>query len=82
MTIGGTAVSGISLTTGGNGLTQNGDVSGEVDARSIRQDGYTAGTLDRVSVSAEGHGGRHVQQRPGRGARPALGGTASTPPTR
>ncbi|WP_439496712.1 flagellar hook protein FlgE [Bosea sp. (in: a-proteobacteria)] len=54
MTIGGTTVTGISLTTGGNGLTQNGDVSGEVDARSIRQDGYTAGTLDRVSVSAEG----------------------------
>lgn len=54
MTIAGTAISGINLTTGGNGLTQNGDVSGQIDARSIRQDGYTAGTLDRVSVSAEG----------------------------
>jgi flagellar hook protein FlgE len=54
MTIGGTTISGISLTTGGNGLTQNGDVSGLIDARSVRQDGYTAGTLDRVSVSAEG----------------------------
>ncbi|MGO4175133.1 flagellar hook protein FlgE [Bosea sp. TAF32] len=54
MTIGGTTVTGINLTTGGNGLTQNGDVSGQIDARSIRQDGYTAGTLDRVSVSAEG----------------------------
>lgn len=54
MTIGGTTVTGISLTTGGNGLTQNGDVSGQINARSIRQDGYTAGTLDRVSVSAEG----------------------------
>lgn len=54
MTIGGTTISGIEVTTGGNGLTQNGDVSGQIDARSIRQDGYTAGTLDRVSVSAEG----------------------------
>ncbi|MCO5092125.1 flagellar hook protein FlgE [Bosea sp. (in: a-proteobacteria)] len=54
MTIGGTTITGINLTTGGNGLTQNGDVSGQIDARSIRQDGYTAGTLDRVSVSAEG----------------------------
>ena len=54
MTIGGTTISGISVTTGGNGVTQNGDVSGQIDARSIRQDGYTAGTLDRVSVSAEG----------------------------
>ncbi|MBN9451033.1 MAG: flagellar hook-basal body complex protein [Bosea sp.] len=54
MTINGTPITGISLTTGGNGVTQNGDVSGQIDARSIRQDGYTAGTLDRVSVSAEG----------------------------
>ncbi|WP_420102083.1 flagellar hook protein FlgE [Bosea sp. (in: a-proteobacteria)] len=54
MTINGTNITGINLTTGGNGLTQNGDVSGQIDARSIRQDGYTAGTLDRVSVSAEG----------------------------
>ncbi len=54
LTIGGIAVSGINLTVGNTGLTQNGDVSGQIDARSIRQDGYTAGTLDRVSVSAEG----------------------------
>ncbi|QEL26276.1 flagellar hook-basal body complex protein [Bosea sp. F3-2] len=54
MTIAGTTITGINVTTGGNGLTQNGDVSGQIDARSIRQDGYTAGTLDRVSVSAEG----------------------------
>lgn len=54
MTIGGTTISGISVTTGGTGLTQNGDVSGQIDARSIRQDGYTAGTLDRVSVSNSG----------------------------
>ncbi|KRE04591.1 hypothetical protein ASE61_06570 [Bosea sp. Root670] len=54
MTINGTTITGINLTTGGNGVTQNGDVSGQIDARSIRQDGYTAGTLDRVSVSAEG----------------------------
>ncbi|MBD3845938.1 flagellar hook protein FlgE [Bosea sp. OAE752] len=55
MTIGGNAITGIQLTTdGGTALTQNGDVSGQIDARSIRQDGYTAGTLDRVSVSAEG----------------------------
>ncbi|KPF66250.1 hypothetical protein IP69_15370 [Bosea sp. AAP35] len=58
MTIGGTLISSaanpINLTTGGNGVTQNGDVSGQIDARSIRQDGYTAGTLDRTSVSATG----------------------------
>jgi len=58
LTIGGTAISTaanpINLTVGTNGLTQNGDVSGQIDARSIRQDGYTAGTLDRVSISAEG----------------------------
>lgn len=55
MTIGGTTITGIQINTnGGKGLTQNGDVSGQIDARSIRQDGYTAGTLDRVSVSADG----------------------------
>lgn len=54
MTIAGTTITGINVTTGGNGLTQNGDVSGQIDARSIRQDGYTAGTLDRTSVSADG----------------------------
>ena len=54
MTISGTTITGINVTTGGNGVTQNGDVSGQIDARSIRQDGYTAGTLDRTSVSADG----------------------------
>ncbi|SFJ25503.1 flagellar hook protein FlgE [Bosea sp. OK403] len=59
MTIAGTTISSaanpINLTTnGGASLTQNGDVSGEINARSIRQDGYTAGTLDRVSISAAG----------------------------
>lgn len=54
MTIAGTTITGVNVTTGGNGLTQNGDVSGQIDARSIRQDGYTAGTLDRTSVSADG----------------------------
>ncbi|WP_181832471.1 flagellar hook protein FlgE [Bosea caraganae] len=54
MTIAGTAITGITLTTGGDGLTQNGDVSGEIDARSIRQNGYTAGTLDRTEVSESG----------------------------
>jgi flagellar hook protein FlgE len=54
MTIAGTTITGIEVTTGGNGLTQNGDVSGQIDARSIRQDGYTAGTLDRTSVSVDG----------------------------
>ncbi|MET3891552.1 flagellar hook protein FlgE [Bosea sp. OAE506] len=54
MTIAGTTITGVQVTTGGNGLTQNGDVSGQIDARSIRQDGYTAGTLDRTSVSADG----------------------------
>ena len=53
-TVGTTAVSGLTMSTGGNGLTQNGDASGLIDARSIRQDGYSAGTLDRVSVSNEG----------------------------
>jgi flagellar hook protein FlgE len=51
---GNTLPSPLTLNTGGNGLTQNGDVSGLIDARSIRQDGYTAGTLERVSVSNEG----------------------------
>ncbi|MFC5504934.1 MULTISPECIES: flagellar hook protein FlgE [Hyphomicrobiales] len=54
MTIAGTTITGIQVTTGGSGLTQNGDVSGQIDARSIRQDGYTAGTLDRTSISANG----------------------------
>jgi len=54
MTIAGTTITGINVTTGGNGVTQNGDVSGQIDARSIRQDGYTAGTLDRTSISADG----------------------------
>lgn len=54
MTIAGTTITGINLTTGGDGLTQNGDVSGQIDARSIRQNGYTAGTLDRTEVSETG----------------------------
>lgn len=54
MTIAGTIVTGVTLTTGGDGLTQNGDVSGQIDARSIRQNGYTAGTLDRTEVSETG----------------------------
>lgn len=54
MTINGTTIRDVNVTTGINGLTQNGDVSGLINARSIQQDGYTAGTLDRVSVSAEG----------------------------
>ncbi|SEG12574.1 flagellar hook protein FlgE [Bosea lathyri] len=54
LTINGTNVQGVVINTGGNGLTQNGDVTGQIDARSIRQDGYTAGTLDRTSVSASG----------------------------
>lgn len=54
LTINGNLVSGINLTTGGNGVTQNGDVSGQIDARSIRQDGYAAGTLDRVAISDDG----------------------------
>ena len=58
MTIGGTAISPaaapISIVTNGTSLTQNGDTSGQIDARSIRQNGYTAGTLDRVSISNEG----------------------------
>lgn len=52
--VGTTQISGLTMSTGGNGLTQNGDSSGLIDARSIRQDGYAAGTLDRVSVSNEG----------------------------
>jgi flagellar hook protein FlgE len=58
MTIGGTtispAASPITIITNGTSLTQNGDTSGQIDARSIRQNGYTAGTLDRVSISNEG----------------------------
>ncbi|HEV7324665.1 MAG TPA: flagellar hook-basal body complex protein [Bosea sp. (in: a-proteobacteria)] len=58
MTIGGTAISPaatpIVIVTNGTSLTQNGDTSGQIDARSIRQNGYTAGTLDRVSISNEG----------------------------
>ncbi|MFN3670723.1 MAG: flagellar hook protein FlgE [Bosea sp. (in: a-proteobacteria)] len=54
VTINGTTVTGINLQVGSDGLTQNGDTSGQINARSIRQDGYTAGTLDRVSVTATG----------------------------
>jgi flagellar hook protein FlgE len=54
MTIGGVDISTISMTTGNNSLTQNGDSSGQTNARRIGQNGYTAGTLDRVSISGEG----------------------------
>lgn len=58
MTIGGNAISPasapINIVTNGTSLTQNGDTSGQIDARSIRQNGYTAGTLDRVAISNEG----------------------------
>lgn len=58
MTIGGTTISPaatpITIVTNGTSLTQNGDTSGQIDARSIRQNGYTAGTLDRVTISNEG----------------------------
>ncbi len=50
----GVVITGVTMTTGGTGLTQYADQNGQVQANSIRQDGYTAGTLERTSVSEDG----------------------------
>ncbi len=54
ITTNGVTITGVTLTTGGNGLTQYADQNGQIQANSIRQDGYTAGTLERTSVSQDG----------------------------
>lgn len=54
ITANGVVIAGVTLTTGGTGLTQYADQNGQIQANSIRQDGYTSGTLERTSVSQDG----------------------------
>ncbi len=54
VTINSVVVSGVNLTTGGNGMTQFADLNGQLQANSIRQDGYSSGVLERTSVSGDG----------------------------
>lgn len=54
MTIDGTALGSINFNPGTGGLTQFGDVSGQYKPTLLRQDGYTAGTLERLSINDSG----------------------------
>ncbi len=50
----GVAVGAVNFNTPTTGLTQFSDVNGLVQAAYIRQDGYAAGTLDRIAVGEDG----------------------------
>ncbi len=54
VTTNGVTIAGVTFDTETNGLTQFADPNGQVQASTIRQDGYATGALDRVSVSADG----------------------------
>jgi flagellar hook protein FlgE len=47
-------VGAVNINTGASGLTQFSDVNGVVQAAYIRQDGYAAGSLDRIAVGQDG----------------------------
>jgi flagellar hook protein FlgE len=52
ITVGGTAVTGVAFNF--PSLTQFADANGQVSVTGIRQDGYTAGELQNISISADG----------------------------
>lgn len=54
VTIGGSTLTGINLVATGAGITQFGSRNGQVDASSIRQDGYAAGVLSDTNVTSDG----------------------------
>jgi flagellar hook protein FlgE len=54
MTVDGTALGAISFNPGTGGLTQFADVSGQYKPTLLRQDGYPAGTLERLSINDSG----------------------------
>jgi len=53
-TIDGVALSAITVSTGAGGLTQYDDPTGQVQAATITQNGYTAGQLQKISIDDEG----------------------------
>ncbi len=54
LTVNGVAIGAVDIQVGNNGLTQFADSSGAVRGSGISQDGYAAGTLERISVTGEG----------------------------
>ena len=53
-TIDGTALGSINFSPGSGGLTQFADVSGQYNPTTIRQDGYSAGVLQKLSITDTG----------------------------
>jgi flagellar hook protein FlgE len=53
-TIDGTALGAIDFNPGTGGLTQFADVSGQYNPTTVRQDGYSAGVLERLTISDSG----------------------------
>lgn len=54
LSVNGTSVGNIALTYGSGGLTEYADSSGKTTTNTLKQDGYGAGTLNTLSVGADG----------------------------
>lgn len=54
LTVDGATIGNVKIDFGNNGLTQYASASGLAQASTIQQDGYPSGTLDSVSVTADG----------------------------
>jgi flagellar hook protein FlgE len=53
-TIGGTTLGNITFDVGSGGLTQFSDISGQVKPNQLKQNGYAAGTLEKIAVNDAG----------------------------
>ena len=54
MAVNGTTVGNITLTYGLGGLTQFADSSGEATINTLKQDGYSSGTLNALAIGTDG----------------------------
>jgi flagellar hook protein FlgE len=56
ITVNGVTITGVTLNPGANGLTQVNSTQnvGQLEANAVRQDGYSAGVLQRTSISEDG----------------------------
>lgn len=54
LTVNGVVVGDIDITSGPTGLTQFDNANGIVEGSDLRQDGYAAGTLERIAITNEG----------------------------
>ena len=54
LAVNGTNVGPVTINFGANGFTQYADANGQVNASSVRQDGYASGSLDTLSITSDG----------------------------